>query len=79
MKNITVKMKDLLTENEEIITRVIDISNFQVPDYSAPCGWECDRIEDRPEKQRELLERWIDDRASAQHETILELVSWSID
>ena len=79
MKTITVNMIDLLTDNQDEVVRTIDISNIQVPNYDAPIGWECDKIETDKEKQIKLIEKWIDDRANNQHETILELVSFTIN
>lgn len=76
LQTITVNMIDGFTGKP--VTREIDISNFSVNDCSAPAGWECDKIEDDKEKQRALLERWINERANDQHDTFLELVSWSV-
>lgn len=75
MREINVKMKDLLTGKE--VERNIDISNFYIPDYSAHEGWESDTIAPLG-KQETLLKEWIKDRANEQHNTILELISWSI-
>ena len=76
MNTITVNMKDLFTNKP--VTRNIDISNFSVINYDAPAGWECNKIEDNKDKQRAILENWIEDRANDQHDTWLELVSWSV-
>lgn len=74
--DIRVEMIDLATN--ENVTRTIDISNFHVIDYDAPAGMEGDKIERDSEKQKELLERWINERANEQHETFLQLKSWTI-
>ena len=76
MNTITVNMTDAFT-NEPVV-RNIDISNFRVNDCSAPDGWECYKIEAREDKQRAILEGWIEDRANDQHDTFLNLVSWSV-
>lgn len=64
MENVTLKMIDLLTEEE--VVRTIDISN-------AFTGNEL-----KKDKVRENLEEWIENRGNSQHETFLELISWEL-
>lgn len=78
MKQIKVVMRDLLSENEELIERFIDISNFSIPNYKAQLNFEHNIITEDENKQKEILENWISERANDQHETLLELVSWEI-
>lgn len=68
--NVTLVMEDQFT-GEEVI-RTIDKSNAMT--NGAVC-WEMRGEQD----QREALERWINDRGNEQHETILELRSWSFN
>ena len=77
MNTITVHMID--TANGQKVERRIDISNLSVPDYSASPGWECNKIETNPAKQRQMLEAWINQRANEQHATILQLEGWEIE
>ena len=76
MTTITANMIDLFTNAP--VTRSIDISNFLVINYETPDGWEGNKIEDDKEKQRAILESWIEDRANDQHDTFLELTSWAV-
>jgi hypothetical protein len=76
MKTVTLIMLDELTEKQ--VERTIDISNVTVPNYNAADGWECDII-GTVEQQRKGLNMWINERGNQQHETILTLVSWSIN
>ncbi len=73
---IEVTMKDFWT-NESVV-RNIDISNFCVNDDAAPLNWERQTITTDENKQRELLNQWIDTRANEQHETSLVLIDWAI-
>lgn len=70
MQNVNLKMNDLL--NDSIVERTIDISNAMT---SGSVCWELGN----KETQKEGLERWISERGNDQHETILELVSWSFN
>lgn len=70
MSNVTVEMRDEITG--EIVTRVIDSSILVVHDG------ETSHIATTFEKQKELLNQWIVDRANEQHETILSLVYWNM-
>lgn len=70
MTTVTLKMNDLL--NETTIERTIDATNA----YSnGSITWELKG----ENEQRENLERWINERGNDQHETILELTSWSFN
>ena len=74
MKTITVKMKDLLSNENNIVERTICISNIMTS-----CNdWNCNKLSTE-EKQKEQLNSWIESRANQQHETILELISWEIN
>lgn len=73
---IKVKMIDLFTG--ELVERTIDISNFSVPDYTAPDGWECNVIATNKEQQVKLLNSWIEQRANPQHDTVLSLESFEV-
>ncbi len=64
---IKVEMKDLFTG--EVVSRDIDGSNFSIH-YNGGMP--------STEKQRQILLNWIEERANQQHDTYLELVSWSI-
>ena len=68
--SVTLQMKDLL--NDTTIERTIDITNA----YSN--GSVCWELGSRLE-QADNLNRWINERGNDQHETILELVSWSFN
>ena len=68
--SVTLQMKDLL--NETTIERTIDITNA----YSN--GSVCWELRGRSE-QAENLNKWINERGNNQHETILELLSWSFN
>ena len=70
MTDITLNMTDLFTGKE--IVRTIDISNIYIDNGTC---WEVAKGEER---QRGLLNNWIEDRGNEQHDTILELVSWTI-
>jgi len=65
---VTVELKDDLTG--KTVTRVIDDSNLMVN------NGETAYLETNPEKQLELLKKWVTERANAQHETSLSVVSW---
>ena len=70
MKNVTLKMTDLLSEKE--VVRTIDATKAYT---SGSVCWE-----KRGEaEQRKSLERWISERGNEQHETILELNSWEFN
>ena len=76
MRNVIVKMYDELNEVE--VTRTICATNLHVPNYNAPIGWE-GNIMGTEEQQRANLNAWITDRANAQHDTILTLISWELE
>lgn len=78
MQTVTVVMIDLFSTTQEEVVRTIDISNICVVDSSANLDWECNVIATK-EKQAKLLEQWIRDRANEQHNTLLELKSWTIN
>jgi len=63
-------MKDLLSD--ETITRTIDALNA----YSN--GSVCWELRGENE-QRKQLERWINERGNDQHNTYLELISWTFE
>ena len=65
MKTVQLEMSDLL--NGGTVTRQIDISNIFTG--SKPST---------KENQTDLLNNWINQRGNQQHDTILELVSFSI-
>jgi len=73
---VTVKMTDLFNGNE--VVRTICASNIMVSDSSAVLDFECQTLASK-EKQKALLNAWINDRANEQHNTILELQSWTIN
>ena len=67
---VTVKMNDILNSIE--VERTIDIVNIM---SSGDFCWELKGKED----QRANLERWIEERANDQHDTILDLIDWTIN
>ena len=67
---VTLIMLDELTN--QIVNRTIDITNAMCNIH--PC-WTLRTKED----QRRNLERWIDERGNAQHDTLLTLQSWTIN
>lgn len=71
MNVITVNMQDLWTGKP--VTREIDISVIYVN------GAECWEVAKSQEKREQLINEWIKDRANAQHETELELISFEIN
>lgn len=71
LKTLTINMTDLFTEKE--IIRTVDISVIQFDNGTC---WEVAKME---ENQRRLIEKWIEDRANDQHDTILTLNSWVIN
>lgn len=66
MKQIYVTMRDDWTD--ELVNRVIDITNFTLHTGFIPCV----------ERQAEILKQWIKERANDQHDTSLTLVSWYV-
>ena len=70
MKTVTLIMNDIL--NETTVTRTIDALNA----YSN--GSVCWELQGENE-QRRNLENWIKERGNEQHDTLLELVSWSFN
>jgi hypothetical protein len=71
MKQVKVTMIDLLSENQAVVERTIDISNISISDGTCRQIGSFDR-------QKKLLEDWIKERANHQHETLLKLKSWKI-
>jgi len=71
MATVTLQMKDLFTEAS--VERTIDISNISVYDGV------CNRVLTNPEKIISNLNEWIQERGNEQHNTILELISYSIE
>ena len=69
-QQINVVMLDTL--NNKKVTRVIDISNLYFDNGTC---WEVER---NVETQKAMLNEWIEDRANGQHETILELIEFTI-
>lgn len=70
MTNLTINMTDTLTGKE--VVRTVDISVIQFDNGTC---WEVAgdlKVQDR------LIKEWIEDRANDQHDTILELNSWTI-
>lgn len=68
MNNVTLKMTDIINNSQ--VTRTICATNAMTSSY--PCyelGSE--------EEQRVALQDWINERGNAQHETILQLDSWT--
>jgi hypothetical protein len=65
MKTVQLEMNDLL--NGGTVTRQIDISNIFTGSKPAT-----------KENQTDLLNNWINQRGNQQHDTVLELVSFSI-
>ena len=63
-------------KNGEIISRIIDTSVLNRPDYNADDGWETDTPETNKEAQEMILSDWVKNRASEQHEAMLTLESW---
>ena len=70
MKTVTLTMNDLL--NETTVTRTIDALNA----YSS--GSVCWELKGENE-QRRNLENWIEERGNDQHDTLLDLVSWTFN
>ena len=70
MKTVTLVMTDLL--NDKQVERTIDIINAM--SNGSEC-WELKGVE----SQRSNLESWIEERGNAQHDTMLELNSWTIN
>ena len=70
-KQVIVTMKDELTGED--VYRTICATNISITDDSG-----CWVIAPTREQQEELLKEWITDRAEAQHDTLLELVDFSI-
>ena len=66
--NVNLVMRDFYTGQE--VTRSIDKINAYTN------GSTCWELRDAA-SQRKALEAWIEDRGNEQHDTILELVSWS--
>ena len=75
MKTVTIQMTDLLSGLE--VKRTIDSSNVMVADNSV-FNFECNVLGNE-EQQRKCLEKWISERGNEQHDTILELKSWTIN
>jgi len=73
MTTVTVKMKDILNGNTEV-KRTICTSNIMVS-----CNtWNCNKIGNETQIIK-ALKLWITERAEAQHETILDLISYQIN
>ena len=70
MTSLTINMTDTMTGKE--IIRTVDISVIYIDNGTC---WEVAKGEER---QRGLINEWIEDRANDQHDTILELNSWTI-
>lgn len=68
--NVTLKMKDTLTG--QTIYRTIDGLNAYSENSE---GYVLKGKKD----QRKNLERWIEERGNAQHETVLKLISWEFE
>lgn len=70
MRNVTLKMIDIFTEQE--VVRTIDATNA----YSnGGFGW----MLQGEDEQRQNLENWISERANDQHDTTLDLISWEFE
>lgn len=76
MRNVSLKLYDELAEIN--VDRVIYISNLMVNNTSAPIGWESNVLGNE-DQQRKGIENWINERGNDQHDTILSLISWSIN
>lgn len=70
MTDMTINMTDTLTGKE--ITRTVDISVIHIDNGTC---WEVAKGEER---QRGLIKEWIEELANDQHDTILDLNSWTI-
>ena len=66
-ESIVINMK---TAEGKLVTREIDISNF------ARHEDETSVIETDPEQQIIMVQNWIKTRGNAQHNTVLQLISW---
>ena len=75
MQKVYIVLFDELDEIE--VTREIDAGVLYGPNTKAALDFEHDIVGDQAQ-QKARLEAWIDERANAQHETILTLVSWEI-
>ena len=73
---VTIQMQDEL--NNKLVERTIDGSNLLVNDDNAPLGFECSII-GNIKQQEQSLNNWIMERGNEQHDTILTLVSWTIN
>jgi len=69
MQKVFMTLRDELTG--EKIERSIDASNVTIPQGDLMV------IAD-PEKQFKLLEKWIEERGNAQHNTALSLICWYV-
>lgn len=76
MTTVTLTMFDEL--NEINVERTIDGSNLIVNNTSAPMGWESHKIGSK-DQITENLNKWIDERGNQQHNTVLTLISWSVN
>ena len=76
MRTVTVNMKDEL--NDVNVERTIDLSNVLVNNKNAKYGFECHVVGSNAEIEASL-NNWIEERANEQHDTILTLISWTIN
>jgi hypothetical protein len=73
MTTVTVKMTDILNGKAEV-ERIICASNIMVS-----CNtWNCNKM-GSDEQIIKALKLWITERAEAQHDTMLDLVSYQIN
>jgi hypothetical protein len=75
MTRVNLIMTDIL-ENKEVL-RTIDISNILVADNSI-LDFECNKIGNESQILKGI-NNWIIERGNKQHETILELKSYTIN
>ena len=67
-QQVSVTMKE--DNSGKQVTREIDISNL--------IDWDSGRVITDPDQQKEKLGEWISERAEAQHDCSLTLLSWYI-
>ncbi len=75
MTRVNLIMTDIL-ENKEVL-RTIDVSNILVSDNSI-LDFECNKIGNESQILKSI-NNWIIERGNKQHETILELKSYTIN
>jgi len=68
MNDVTLQMIDVFTGKQ--VARTIDITNAMTS------GEQCLELRDE-QSQRAALQSWINERGNQQHDTMLDLVSWS--